>query len=477
MKPQTMKAQMALALWAGLSICAGASVAHAAAQSTQVPAVESPPVAPAVTPVPAPVDPTPAPLPAAAPVDDEEQEALGFVLPATADVTPPLMLMGYVDVGFAAAEGDGTSYPAGDTRLPADYGVDPFAPAVNSRGDVASTDAGNLFLNGFLPRSAQIAGRPSFLLNTVNLDARYLSARAPVMIFTRLQFLPRWGGPGKGNQTTLLVEQAFGRVVPITGTEFFIGAGKFDSVFGIEYLENQANYRTGITPSLFARYTTGTSIGVKAFYRVQIAPLWSALSLNAAATNSGAFVEALQPPDVSLTGRPVASARLGYELNLPRVQLKLGGSGLHGPRNDQRDPDAKQTMWGADARLYLFGLSLSGEWVDVKEDLGAVGKETGQAGYPIASAFEARGFWAQAAYGWRAAWRALTALSVYTRYEERRAEFEGFRPIKVARLTGGVRVDLWESLILKGEVLFNEELAGAPNVDNDVVTSSVVYSW
>ncbi|HEY0715657.1 MAG TPA: hypothetical protein VGF45_23445, partial [Polyangia bacterium] len=361
--------------------------------------------------------------------------------------------------------------------LPADYGVDPFAPAVNSRGDVASTDPGNLFVNGFLPRSVQIGGRPSFLLNTVNLDARYLSVRAPVMVFTRLQLLPRWGGQGKGNQTTVLIEQAFGRVTPITGTELFISAGKFDSVFGIEYLENQANFRTGITPSLFARYTTGTSVGVKAFYRIQIAPLWSALSLNTAATNSGAFIEALQPPDVSLTGRPVLSARLGYELNLPLLQVKLGGSVLHGPRNDQRDPDAKQTMWGADARVYLFGVSLSGEWVDVAEDLGSVGKETGLGGFPIASPFAARGFWGQLAYGWRAGLGPLAALSVYARYEQRRAEFEGFRPLKVSRLTGGLRIDLWESLILKGEVLFNQELAGAPNVDNDVVTSSVVYTW
>ena len=42
----------------------------------------------------------------------------------------------------------------------------------------------------------------------------------------------------------------------------------------------EANIRTGITPSLIARYTTGHSLGVKAFYRVQLAPLWSAISLN-----------------------------------------------------------------------------------------------------------------------------------------------------------------------------------------------------
>jgi hypothetical protein len=67
--------------------------------------------------------------------------------------------------------------------------------------------------------------------------------------------------------------------------------------------------------------------------------------------------------------------------------------------------------------------------------------------------------------------------TVYGRYERRRASFKGFRPILVGRLTAGLRVDLWDTLILKAEVLFNEERYGAPQVDNDVFTSSVIYSW
>jgi hypothetical protein len=419
----------------------------------------------------------PAATPAAAEVEEEDEGHEGFVLPATTETAPPLVFMGYVDVGFAAVEGNGTSYPPADTRLPADYGVDTFAPAVNSRGDVAAADS-PLFTNGFVPRSVQTAGRQSFLLNTVNFDARYLSQRAPIMAFTRVQFLPRWGGTGGGgNQTLVNVEQAFARVTPITGTELFISAGKFDSVFGIEYLENQANFRTNITPTLFARYTTGTSLGLKAFYRYQIAPLWSAVSLNTAVTNSGNFIEALQPPDVSFTGTPVVSSRLGYELNLPLVQVKLGGSVMYGPRNDQRDRRSKQTMWGVDGRVNAFGVSLSGEYDDVREDLGSVGKETGLGSFTLASKFRARGFWTQAAYAWHAGLGPLTALTGYGRYEQRKADFEGFRPLKVSRLTLGLRVDLWDALLLKAEVLFNQEREGAPKVDNDVVTTSLVYSW
>ena len=73
------------------------------------------------------------------PINDSD----GYTPPAEGSGAPsPLSINGYVDVGFAHAQGDGTSFAPGDTRLPPDYGVDTFAPAVNSRGDVASTDPG-----------------------------------------------------------------------------------------------------------------------------------------------------------------------------------------------------------------------------------------------------------------------------------------------------------------------------------------------
>ena len=276
------------------------------------------------------------------------------MLPPTTEVAPPLVFMGYVDVGFADAEGDGTSYPLGDTRLPADYGVDTFAPAVNSRGDVASTDAERPVrqrLSAPLGRTSAAGPRSCSTPSTSTL--RYLApqrahhgvhpAAAPAPLRRRAGATRPW----------CYVEQAFGRVTPILGKEFFVSAGKFDSVFGIEYLDNQANFRTGITPSLLARYTTGTSLGVKAFFRQQIAPLWSAVSLNIAATNSGNFVEALQPPDVSLTGRAGGLGPAGLRAE------PAHGAGEAGRQRPDRArattsaiPDAQQQMWGVDARLY-----------------------------------------------------------------------------------------------------------------------------
>jgi len=396
----------------------------------------------------------------------------GYTPPA--GVTPPLQLNGYIDVGFAKAQGDGTSFAAGDTRLPVDYAVDPFAPAVNSRGDVASNDPGGRLTNGFLPRSVGIGGRPSFLINTVNFDLKYTAPGTPLLIFTRLQILPRFSS--SGDETRPFLELAFGRFIPFDSLELAISVGKFDSVFGIEYLDNQANIRTGITPSLMARYTTGTSTGAKVFYRMQIPALWSAVSLHVAATNSGNFVEALQGPDASLTGVPVLSGRLGYELNLPAVQIKLGASGLHGPRNDQNQRAAHQRVLGADARVALHGLYLNSEYLRVKEDEGGP-KTTGMGMLPISSGFEARAFYVQAAYAIPVDVGPWHKLTLYGRYDWRHAWFAGFTPITVDRITAGLRIDLWDAVIVKGEMLVNRELAGAPTVANNVWTLSLVYSW
>ena len=413
-----------------------------------------------------------------APADEEQ----AIEEPATGS-TPqvaPLVVTGYVDVGFAKAQGDGTSFHPADNRAPLDYGVDPFAPAVNSRGEAASTDPGvdasgnPRFVNGFLPRSAGIGGTPSFLLNTANADFRYTSPELPVMVFTRVQLVPRLEGTGE--LTRLFLEQAFGRVAPIKSAELAISVGKFDSVFGIEYLENQANFRIGITPSLLARYTTGTSTGVKVFYRFQLIAISSAVSINASATNSGTFVEALQGSSRSLTGVPVGTARLGYELNLARLSVKLGASVERGPRNDQNDRAAMQLLYGFDLRLFVGGLTLMGEFVKVDEDEGNPNKLTGTGTYAFSSDFYAQGFWLQAAYELPLP-IAPFRITPYARYEQRHGEFVGFASIAVDRLTAGLNVGVGENLIVKGEYLVNRELEGAPTVANNVITSSVVWTW
>ena len=412
------------------------------------------------------------------PGDEEDDDAsqIGFVIPPDVELTPPLLLSGYIDVGYAKAAGNGTSYPTSDTRVPADYGVDPFSPAVNSRGEVASTDGGDVFVNGFTPRSVNAGGRGTFLLNTVNLDLKYEASGSPLMFFTRLQALPRFAG-SEGSRTTVYVDQAFGRLNPIKGHELFVSFGKFDSVFGIEYLDRQAPIRTGITPSLIGRYTMSPSVGARVSYRLQIAALWSAVSLNASATNSGTFDEALKPSEVSLTGTPTGASRVGYELNLARFQLKLGGSGLVGPRNDQQNDETMLRMWGADIRIYFAKFTLSGERIHLDEDEGAGRKYTGLGTFPVSSGFHVRGYWGQLAYELSFANATVQKLALYGRYDERHAWFDGFRSITVDRFTVGLRADLWRSVVAKVEYLRNRERLGAPRVPNDVLTSSLVFYW
>jgi hypothetical protein len=470
----------ALMTAAALLAWSGAAAAEAPPDSGAAAPVAPPaPETPAAGPNLRLLAPPPAPAEAAAEDDaDAETEAASETAIEEAPVPAPavsaLTITGYVDMGYAKAQGDGTSFRPGDMSVPADYGVDTFATAVNSRGEVASTDSGDRIVNGFLPRSVGIGGNASFLLNTADVDLRYVAPDAPVMIFTRVQMLPRFEPTGE--TTRLIVEQAFGRITPLKNAELTISAGRFDSVFGIEYLDNQANFRTGVTPSLLARYTTGQSIGVKVFYRYQLGGA-SAVSINAAGTNSGNFVEALQGPDRSLTGAPVGSGRLGYELNLAKFSLKLGGSGLVGPRNDQDDRDALQKMWGVDARIYMAHVSLSGEYVHVNEDEGSGdGKQTGLGTYFFNSSFYARGFWTQLAYELPKVPAPFRVIP-YLRYERRHAAFQGNIPITVDRFTFGLHVDLWEHVQIKGEILVNRELAGAPEVANNVYTSSVVWTW
>jgi hypothetical protein len=399
----------------------------------------------------------------------------------------PFFFTGYVDVGAAYAQGNGTSWPAGDTRVPADYVADPFATALNSRGDVASINSNGRFVNGFLPRSMGIGGQhTSFMINTVSTDMRYTPKGAPVMVFVRAQFMPRFGsgpdvtpaGLAPGNQTRVWIQQAFARVIPFNTQEFALSVGKFDSVFGIEYLDNEANIRTGITPSLLARYTTGQSIGVKGFYRVQIPAAWSAVSLNVSATNSGSMVESLQPPDLSFTGVPVGAGRLGYELNLPKLTFKLGVSGLYGPRNDQTSNQVVQWLVGADARLYVYGFTLAGEVLKASESPGVNAvKVTGLGDFIAPSGFNVQGFWAQAGYTFSFDNAIVQAFSLYARFERRNGQFDGFAPVKTARITAGFRLDLYRCIAIKAEALLNRELPGTASVRNDVYTSSAVYTF
>lgn len=409
-------------------------------------------------------------------VPEDEAPAQDGYSPDEAQAQEPLRFTGYLDVGFAKAFGNGSSFRADDRRVPLDYGNDAFAPAVNSRGEVASTDSQGRFTNGFLPRSAGIGSTPSFLLNTLSADLRVQPRNLPLFAFARVQLMPRF--LASGDATRVELQQAFGRWSPFKTHELAVFLGRFDSVFGIEYLENEANLRVGITPSLTARYTTGHGLGAKAFYRAHVPAMWSAFSINLAATTNGTRIEALVPVSASLNGAVVGSGRLGYELNLQRVQLKLGASGLYGPRNDVRLGTARQLAFGGDLRLSAFGFSLAAEFVHlIDEPASGSLKRTGTTAAELATGFTVTGGWGRLGYTLPFTSKAFSGTTLYVRYDRRHGRFEGFPELRTDRLTAGLRLDLFDMLALKAEVLLNRELVGAPFVDNDVFTSSAVFTW
>ena len=122
-----------------------------------------------------------------------------------------------------------------------------------------------------------------------------------------------------------------------------------------------------------------------------------------------------------------------------------------------------QQIVGGDLRIAVAGIYLNAEYVRVDEDEGHDQKITSLGVFPLVSAFHERGYYVQLAYGLAIDAGPLHKITAYARYERRHAWFEGFTPLLVDRITGGLRVDLWEAVIVKGEILVNRELAGAPD--------------
>jgi len=115
--------------------------------------------------------------------------------------------------------------------------------------------------------------------------------------------------------------------------------------------------------------------------------------------------------------------------------------------------------------------------VAIRQDEGAADKSNGIGPETLVSAFDALGGYAQAAYGLQLSDGAFRRLTPYVRFERRHAQFEGFSPYTVQRLTVGFRLDVWDELAAKAEGLLNGEVSGLPPVANNVFTSSFIYSF
>ena len=212
------------------------------------------------------------------------------------------------------------------------------------------------------------------------------------MAFVRLQVLPRWGGDGAGNVTPLFVEQAFGRVTLIEGRELFVSGRQV-----------RFRVRHRVPRELVGLPNRDHAVAVRALHDRHGAGGQGVLSPADRAAVVGAQPQHRRhqrlelrrgaaadrrEPDRRAAG--VGALRLRAE-SAAACRSSWGRAACAGPRNDQFDRSALLEMFGFDARLYVAGLSLSGEYVHVDEEEGAGGKQTGAGGYLIASEFYAQG--------------------------------------------------------------------------------------
>src|SRR5258708_13822778 len=191
------------------------------------------------------------------------EQMRGVVLGRQARVT----VGGYVDFGFFAAEGNGSGIVRDDgnalfPQYRGQYGWvflgDLLAPTVNSRGEAA--DLGDA-AGAQRFDSIHSGGAPGFIVNEVKLMLAS-SLGEGLLATASVNFVPRTGSNfSLGDFLDVDVAQV--EWMPTRSQKTSIFVGKFDSVLGIEYRDRKASQRFGITPSLIARYTTGTALGLK----------------------------------------------------------------------------------------------------------------------------------------------------------------------------------------------------------------------
>lgn len=379
----------------------------------------------------------------------------------------PIKVAGYGDLGFFAAQGDGSGFrrDAGHVMFPSDnqyawvfYG-DLLATAVNSRGDVA--DLGQApGVDRF--DSVDSNGNPTFLVNELNLSIN--AGLGDHALFTSsVNFTPRTGTDfALGDSFDVDLAQLEWMPTASGKTSLFVG--KVDSVIGIEYKTRKASQRFGITPSLLARYTTGTAVGIK--LRSKLAD--DHLILAAAATNGSFGTEQFHfYREVDTNSFKTLSGRAAIRIPVGAGALEVGPSGSYGAEDGA--PTGAGAMWfaGVDAELDTGRFDLKAQWL------------TGRApGDPVSMAYALdlkQGGYVEADL------IVTPVIGVLGRAEFRDAEVsEGMERLYITknwRATGGLRLLLHPNATVKAEYSHNGEYGGVPSIPDDVVTTSAVMAF
>lgn len=385
----------------------------------------------------------------------------------------PLSFQGTIDFGFFVPTGNGSGvqqdtghqvFPQYENFGWLFYG-DLLAPTVNSRGEAADL--------GELPGAARFdsihsRGAPGFVVNEVNLTAR--AALGDSLLATAsVNFMPR---TGKDFALGDFVEVDLAQLewLPTADKRLSLFVGKMESVLGVEYRQRKARNRFNVTPSLIARYTTGTPLGVKVRAKLFRGDF---LTVAAAVTNGSSTTEQFHFYDEvdsnfgkTLSGR-VSVKPFAFWDDSPLGELELGVSGLWGPQDHARD--SAHAMWflGVDLLWHKGRFDVEAQWLrgmaDGEPASGVYGLHLNVGAYATVT------------------WRLTPLIGVLVRGEVRDAfVFLGDERAYLTRsyrVTGGLRLTFNEHVALKAEYLLNGEYGGVPWVPNDVFTSSLVLSY
>jgi hypothetical protein len=134
-------------------------------------------------------------------------------------------------------------------------------------------------------------------------------------------------------------------------------------VIGHEYKTRKAPQRFGITPSLLARYTTGTAVGLKARSKL----LNERIIVAAAVTNGSFGTEQFHfHSEVDTNSFKTVSGKVSVRLPIGIGTFEVGPSGQWGTQDGA--PDGSDAMWtiGLDAELETSRFSVKAQWLKAK---------------------------------------------------------------------------------------------------------------
>ena len=384
---------------------------------------------------------------------------------------------GFIDFGgfFVQGDGSGLRMDTGHKLFPkysyvpqtwVFYG-DPLGTQINARGDPADTGPSRAVkINDIGNR-----GKATFIVNSINF-AIFAGLGDNLTLNASVDFLPRARNasqPGVSFNDFVDIRYAYGEfIAPTKSFALSIYAGKFDPVFGMEYRSQDAPDRLTVTPSLICRYTCGRPTGLKARARFFDERFIVALSV----TNGPSFTEYFPfGNEIAYQNLKTAQARVSVVLPVGSG-WEIGASGSGGAESFQTLSSVLHWQLGIDTRLNIRGFEFSAEFLK--------GRANGKTNPGSTTPYDAAPFLDYVgAYG-LAGYHVTNWFEPYVRSDWRQAtHLDGSNFAYVTRelrVTGGLRFEIGQYLIIKAEYTHTFEL-NLPQFPSDVATGSLVLRY